>query len=321
MSAVVADFAPPPSLAVDDPVRALLGKITAGIPAEDYHARRLDIANNGGLSIIDSRSAAHYHHWVTAPANEEESQVFAFGRALHCATLEPDVFRDTYVVLPADAPRDLRFLRNAKKPSDATKDAIAWWDEWEARCVGKTMLAADKLAQAEAMAAALRALVLKFPEQKVEITVADLIDECETEVTLYWVDEATGIICKARADLWSRELGLAMDLKSCLDASREAFAKAVHRHRYHVQHAHYCEGFRACGHPLRSFVFLPVEKEPPHVPASWHIDAPSEELGYEVRARSLRKLDACLKSGRWPGHTTTVESLTLPAYAFYNAQE
>lgn len=320
MSATAESLAPAlPLLAADDPVRALLGKITSDIPAEDYHARRLDIANNGGLSIIDTRSPAHYHYWVTSQVEKEEAEVFAFGRALHCATLEPDVFRDTYVILPPDAPRDLRYLREAKKPSDETKAAIAWWDEWAANTAGKTVLESEKLDQLHAMAAALRALDLKFGD--VRITVADLIDECQTEVTLYWVDELTGIACKARADLWSPELALAMDLKSCVDAGREPFARAVARHRYHVQHAHYCEGFRACGQPLKSFVFLPVEKEPPHVPAAWHIDAPAEELGYEVRARSLRKLEACLKSGRWPGHTTTVESLTLPAFAFYNAQD
>lgn len=304
-----------------DAIGLEIGAIKAGVPAEVYHERRLDVASNGGLSVIDEGTPKHFHWWVHHPEADKDSPPLVFGRALHCATLEPDVFRDTYIVLPEDAPRDLRYLRNAAKPSDATKAAIDWWDTWEERAHGKTMLAADAFAQAEAMAASLRALELKFPEIGVEITVGELLAECQTEVTLCWVDERTGVTCKARADLWAPDLGLAMDLKSCESACREPFSRAVHRHRYHVQHAHYCEGFRACGQPVRSFVFLPVEKNEPHVSAAWHIDAPSEELGYEIRNRSLDKLAACLKSGRWPGPTTGIGSLTLPAYAFYNAQE
>jgi len=299
-----------------------VGQIVPGVPAEVYHQRHLDVASNSGLAIIDEQTPRHYHHWVTCPEDDEaESAALVFGKALHCATLEPEVFRDTYLVLPTDMPRDLRHLRNAAKPSDTTLAAIARWDEWEERARGRHMLSAEAFARAEAMAASLRALELEFPDTGVNITVAELIDECQTEVTLCWDDERTGVRCKARADLWSPDLQLAMDLKSCESACREPFARAVYRHRYHVQHAHYCEGFRACGHPVKSFLFLPAEKARPHVSAAWHIDAPAEELGYEIRERSLDKLAACLKSNRWPGPTTAVGSLSLPAFAFYNAQD
>lgn len=296
-----------------------LGQVLRDVPADAYHERRLDVANNSGLEVIDTRSPAHYRYWVENPDDETETASLIFGRALHCATLEPEVFRDTYSVLPADAPRDMRRFRDAKKPSAETVASIDWWDTWEENNSGLILMTGGDYDRAVAMSTSLRALELNFGE--LSITVADLIDECETEVTLFWVDDDTGIVCKARADLWSPDLGLAMDLKSARDASKEAFSKAVHAHRYHVQHAHYCDGFRACGHPLKSFVFLPVEKERPYVPASYHVDAMAEELGWAIRQRSMRKLDVCLKSGQWPGHTTTVESLALPAYAFYNAQE
>lgn len=288
-------------------------------PADVYYRRQLDEASNSGLSIIDSQSPAHYHHWIVTPDDDEASKALTFGKAFHCATLEPDVFRATYSVMPADAPRDLRYLREAKKPSDATKQSIEWWDAWERDNAGRVFLSATDYDLAVAMAASLRALRLDFGSTR--ITVADLIGECETEVTVRWIDEETGILCKLRADLWSEELAFAADLKSCLSAAREDFARAIARHRYHQQHATYCEGFRAAGKPLRSFIFLPVEKAPPHVPAAWHIDAASESRGWDLRQRAMRKLHRCLQTNEWPGYTGTVESIAIPAYAHYDTEE
>lgn len=296
--------------------------IFTDVPAEQYHRREIGVANNTALGIIDERSPAHLLHWYTSDdeGDKEESASLAFGKAFHCAVLEPDVFDDLYMVLPADMPRDLRHLRNAKKPSDDTLRSIEAWDAWEEHARGRIILPAATLDLAKAMAASMRGMVMEFKGDAapVEITVAELLEECETEVTLYWIDEETGIRCKARADLYARALRWAGDLKSVLDAAREAFAKAIFRHRYHVQHSHYCEGFRTLGEPLASFVFLPVEKEKPHVPASWHLGPVSEERGNEVRRRSMNKLLRCLETGRWPGHTTTVEEIHLPAFAFYH---
>lgn len=289
-------------------------------PAEAYYVRRLDVANNTLLGIIDTQSPAHAWHWAHADDSEEETAALTFGKAYHMATLEPERFRDSYFVMPADAPRDLRYLRNAAKPSDATKQAIEWWDCFEAEAAGRIMLSRKDYDLAAAMAESQRRCPMEFAGG-VNITLAELIDECETEVTVYWIDEDTGLLCKLRADLWSEDLAFAGDLKSCFDASPEAFGRAIHSHRYHVQHAHYCEGFRAAGFPLKSFGLLPVEKRAPHVPATYHVDAPSEERGWAIRQRSMRKLAACVKSGRWPGYTTTMTPIGIPAYGHYDLED
>ena len=83
-------------------------------PAEEYHKRRLDVASNGGLVLLDTTTPLHYHHWITNPEPDEaESAALKLGKAYHCAVLEPDVFAETYCVIPPDAPRDLRRFRDA----------------------------------------------------------------------------------------------------------------------------------------------------------------------------------------------------------------
>lgn len=295
--------------------------ILHNVPEAVYYTRQLAVASNSGLKILDERSPRHYQHWCENPDNDDDATAgLIFGKAFHCATLEPDKFATVYSVLPAEAPRDLRRYRNAKKPNADTLAAIDWWDNWEAANVGRIMLSAASYDQAAYMGESLRAYRMEFPGN-VDLTGGELFDSCEKEVTLFWTDEETGIRCKARADLHNREFRLSGELKSVMDGSREAFARAIVRYRYHVQNAHYGDGYKTCGEPITSFPFFCVEKTAPYVVASWHVDAMAEERGYAIRRRSLLKLKRCLEEDRWPGHTTTLETLSLPAYAFYSAED
>src|SRR5687768_7626953 len=105
-----------------------LPTIIRGLPDDDYHAH--PAFGNSDLKMIRTRSPAHYRYKKDNP--EPATPAKRDGRILHCAILEPHLFSKKYAVLPADAPADLRRFREAKKPSDDTLAAIAWWDEWTA---------------------------------------------------------------------------------------------------------------------------------------------------------------------------------------------
>lgn len=293
------------------------------VSPEIYYARQLDVASNTSLSIIDERSPAHYKFWCEHPESGEETPALTFGKAFDCAVLEPAMFGDLYAVMPANAPRDMRRFRDAKKPSAETLASIDWWDKFASDNAGRTFLTRETYDQALAMGASLRAYEMTFKTDGHDLTVnaGELFDACQKQVTIYWIDEETGVLCKARLDLFEPDILFAGDLKSTLDASKAGFSRSINRYRYHVQAVGYADGCRASGYPLKSFAFFPVEKDAPYIPASWHVDAPSEERGWAIRQRSLRKLDACLKSGKWPGYTTTVEPIGIPAYGHYDADK
>ena len=297
--------------------------IFAGEPAEAYYERRLDVASASGLAVLDNDEdgcPARYFHYITeAVEDEDATKEKDFGKAFHMAFLEPERFDDVYAVAPTDCPRDMRRFRDAKKPSDETLRSIAWWDEFEAKNAGKVFLSAKAMEDCRGMAESLRRLPIEFPG--VKILCGELLALCQTEVSVYWVDEETGIQCKLRADLFSEELAFAGDLKSAKSASRAGFSRAINARRYHVAHAHYCEGFRAIGLPVRSFALLPVEKVKPYVAASWHVDSVSEERGWALRQRAMRRLKQCLDTGHWPGYTTTVQPIGIPAYGHYEYEE
>lgn len=279
-------------------------------PASVYHQRRLDEANASGLKLM-LKSPAHFAHWVADPEADKDSAALDFGRAFHCATLEPDTFERAYCVLPADAPqRPTAAMLNAAKPSPSSLERQAWWKQWDADNAGRMILSESDYDRARFMADSVRA----HPVAR------GLLVGGEREVTFRWVDEETGVSCKARADLYAGGEFL-MDLKTCRDASHEGFARAVASYTYDLQAAHYVEGIRANGDGIKWFVFLAVESEPPYVCQPYLLDSNAEQRGYALRRRAITRQALCLKENRWPGYSDKLEQITLPAWAHYGIED
>lgn len=283
--------------------------VFADEPAEVYHRRRLDEASASGLKQI-LRSPAHFVEWAKGES-DKDSPALRFGKAFHCAVLEPDVFERTYVVLPADAPqRPTAAMLKAKQPSPESIARVTWWSDWRAMNAGRVELSAEDFDRARRMADAVRA----------HPVAAGLIVGGDREVTMRWQDEETGIWCKSRPDL--RAAGeFVMDLKSCRDASHEGFARAVAGYHYDLQAMHYLDGERVLSNGVRWFVFLACESEAPYVCQPYLLDAAAEQRGAALRRRALAKQAECLRTGRWPGYSDQLDTLTLPAWAHYGIEQ
>lgn len=282
------------------------GRVIRGMPEAEYHQRRLDLATASGLKQM-LRSPAHFRHFVEEGSSDNPA--FAFGRAFHCAVLEPDRFDLAYRVLPDHAPRRPTPQQlNAKQPSDDTKRAVAWWAQWNAD--GRATLSGEDYDRIRRMADSVRA----------HPVAAGLLVGGEREATFRWQDEGTGLDCQARADLYLAGEYL-MDVKTCQDASKEGFAAAVARYRYSLQLAHYLSGIRACGDAIRWFVFLAVESHEPFV-CQPHILGPrTEQLGFDLRERAITRQAECVKAGRWPGYSDELMEIEAPAWAHYEIGE
>lgn len=259
-----------------------------GVSESVYHARKLGLVNKGALDRMH-RTPAHYRAWVES-SDEEASAALAFGKAFHCAVLEPDVFASTYVVQPHFG--DLR-----------TKDAKAARDTWMATNGSKIAITEDDAARIEGMCASIDAHPKSW-----------LLQGGHAEVTLRWDDEDTGLACKARVDYYRADFDTALDLKSTLDAGAEAFAKSCATYRYHVQQSHYSKGFAAIGRPLQNFVFVAVEKEPPYACAFYVLDAEAQEMGAVAWRDDMSKFAECMGSGDFPAYDTGIQQLTLPRW-------
>jgi len=263
--------------------------LRAGVPPSVYHERRVGLVSKSALDLIN-RSPAHYKAWVDG-AEQEETEALAYGSAFHCALLEPDRFEQEYAVAPDFG--DCRF-----KANKAARDA------WSAENAGVALLSADDHAKIVGMVDAVRRHPLA----------GRIFSDGQAELTIRWTDDETGLECKSRADYYVRKLGMVADVKSTLDGRADAFRRDVAKYRYHVQDALYRAGFTEVGEPVQHFVFIPVEKTPPHAVAVYALDSEAVAKGYAAARRNIATMAECLKRGEWPGYPTAIQTLSLPPW-------
>lgn len=262
-----------------------------GEPAEVYHRKELGVVSNSVLKILRDRSPMHYRAYVDDLLPDTDSPAKRFGRLYHMAILEPERFAKEAIVMPDFGPMQSSTNRARR-------------DEWRAALGSAEEITEEELARIKAM----RAALIAHP------VAAGIIKHGEAEVSMRWIDERTGLKCKARADWW-RQGKFFMDLKTCQDASPAAFAKAIHNFRYHVQHAHYCDGARALGEHIDNYLILAQESEFPHACAVYHVDAATEVRGFELRERGMDLMLTCLETNCWPAYGDGISEISIPHYA------
>jgi hypothetical protein len=291
------------------------GIIRGDIPHAVYHRRELGVASKGALDLVDGQSLGHYLTWANATpeevAKEVETPAMRFGRALHAFILEPETFESAYLVhekldrrFKAGKTRwlDLQSQRGDRDLLDQDDfDAIRWMAE----ALGRHPLARNL------MIAGRREVTLLWrdPGTEFELT-RDNADGANC------LPDGLGLPCKARADFWIPELRMAFDLKSTEDASFWAFRKTAANFRYHVQDAHYSDGFAACGEALDMFLFAAVEKTKPFGVNVFLLDDAARDKGNEIVRRAMVKLAEAMRTREFPTYSDTIQDLSLPSWAF-----
>lgn len=260
------------------------------VPSAIYHERVPGMLSSGALQLA-ARSPAHLRAWLDG-TDSAPTPALVVGQAFHCATLEPERFARDFAAEP-----DFGDCR--KKENKAARDA------WRAANAGAQCLPAEDHATVLAM----RASVLAHP------IAGRMILDGVPELTVRWRDPETGLPCKLRTDYYVADLGMAVDLKSTEDAGPKAFARSIAEYGYHLQNAHYANGFDVIGAPLAHFVFVAVEKAPPYGVAVYSLDVGSLERGH-ARVRALsRSIADCVATNHWPCYPETIQQIELPPWA------
>jgi exodeoxyribonuclease VIII len=141
----------------------------------------------------------------------------------------------------------------------------------------------------------------------------------KAERSVYWIDEATGELCRCRPDFW-REDDIVVDLKTTEDASPEGFGKSIANWSYDTQDAFYRDGCAAVGKPLRAFVFLAVEKSArvvegqPLGVAVYQLDEAGRDLGRAKYRADLATYAQCKATNKWPCYSDKLETISLPQW-------
>lgn len=186
-------------------------------------------------------------------------------------------------------------------PDWRTKDAKAARDE--SRAAGRAPILIDEYTKAKQCADGVRLHPLA----------RQLLDAAEyREAALFWEDD--GVRRKAKLDLIAANIGA--DLKTADSADTHRFARMAAAYGYFTQDPWYRDGMTAClGIEDPKFLFVVVEKEPPHLVNVIELDPYDVELGRRRNQRALDLYRQCVETGEWPGFGDDVNRAELPRWA------
>jgi len=275
---------------VEKPVACLKGSYQPGvydISIEDYHSSSA-ISRSGIMQF--KRSPLHYFSSKIYP--RDETQHMVFGNAVHTYILECDQFNDRYFVSP--------------KVNRTTKAGKQQWEEILQEAGSRTILQEDVFNDIQSIAKAFRSEPLAHK----------LVENAKFEKSIFWQDEESGLMCKARPDIW--QTNMICDLKTASDASLPEFSRSMANYGYHIQAAMIRDGLRAvCNQDIEDFGFIVVEKSYPFAIGVYLLDKDALEIGaqeYKFLLKQLKQYTEQVneKTTRWPGYKAAVAK--LPAY-------
>lgn len=253
------------------------------LPFEDYLA--IDALNCSLLKEI-AKSPGHLAYRREYPI--EPTPVMVFGSAVDCLVFEGySAFASQYALKPDDM--DMR-----------TKVGKLW-----KASIGDKQIVPET---AETCAAA----VVDNREASA------LIDDSSAQLSIVWEDRFTGLLLKGRPDAYlCTNFGVLVDLKTTDNADPEQFARKAHGLRYHWQAAMYLDGMtKLTGERHDEFVYVVVERDPPHRVEVMRLGQAEIELGRDEYRRALQLYAECKANDNWPTSSGEVQDLHFPAWAF-----
>jgi len=254
------------------------------IPSEVYH--HPECPGVSSTIIRDLRRnpefAMHRH------LRGESSDALDIGSALHDLVLLPEIFNNKYVALPEGMRRDAR-NKEYQKFSEINKN--------------RTILTVENYDNVRAMADAIR----KHP------IAISILKDSKNEHSAW--SEINGTMCKCRPDILTSD-GLCVDLKTSKDATIFGFQRKIYEHGYHIAAAFYLDILRAIGCNADKFIFLVIEKNPPHQIATYALQEAAVELGRSEYTKLLGLYKNCKLTNVWPGYPTRIVEIGLPSWAW-----
>lgn len=283
------------------------------------------------LKSMSSGWADFEAEYITRTKKRSETAAMKLGSLIHSVILEPETLTTKYAVAPARTEQHVDTVEELKglceylqiKPLSKWKkaDYIAaivaanpemqsdiWTcviEDWQQVTSGKIVVSSDDYTTA--------CRVLDNIENNSE-AMSYLRRAAYREHQLYWVDDVTGMACKALCDVLCDD-GVIPDIKTTKSAKHGLFASDAAKLGYHLQAAHYLAGAEAKGIDDPLFVFIAVEPDEPYRVRCYRYDADSLRWAADRRTDLMADYQRRLASGDWSEYgqeTTTL--LSLPGW-------
>lgn len=240
--------------------------------------------------MLFKRSPLHYwNKYNNENRNNESTSSQIFGNAFHSYILENDSFYDRYYVLD--------------KIDKRTKTGKALMEEIKTEHSNKEIISIDDFEK-----------IKRMEEQlKNDKYAQELISGAQVEKSIFWRDKKTNILCKARPDIWHKNM--VCDIKTTVDASPQAFQRSLSNYGYHIQAAMIKDGILNIENiEIKEYIFIAIETIEPYAIGIYILDQEALKRGhleYKMLLEDYRDhLGKDLKI--WPSYKPSIVS--LPAY-------
>ena len=286
------------------------------VPYEEYD--QLDAERWSTLKLYSKSAKDGRHKELMA---DRSTGALDFGRAFHCAILEPELFAKLYVSQP-------RWQHGAN-----TIIGKAERKDWAETNKEKAALTADEWDELAAMQEA----VMAHPLASAILYGTYGPKPGKNELTVVWKGPGEGKLCKCRLDRFTRipirlldasspngdQLALVCaDIKTTKSAEPAAnkFPKDAAEYGYHGQFGYYDDGLQTLRPMPVTFLVIAIEK--PNKARSNAIDIVVYQVGDDLLSqgkvlyRRLRdRRDTAISTKKYPGISDQLVQLYLPAWA------
>lgn len=265
-----------------------------------YHADRTAVSCSQLKNLL--RSPAHFKKALLSGFQESTTSQ-DFGSAVHLAVLEPLLFAKSIAIWRGGTRRGII------------------WEKFKEAHRGMIIFNPDDYEHVINVRDAVNRYVLP---NDTDTTLGQLLAYGESEKTIFWTDDETGIRCKVRVDNLIPGTVI-FDLKTCGDCRPDEFVKfQALKLDYDLQAAMYHSGVRAFTGDILPFCFIAAEDSDPH--GVWlHETGPGSQFfenGMEKFRYVLRTLAKSRETDTWPIYQNSYTQLDdIPSYLKFCAPD
>lgn len=260
------------------------------VPFGTYHGDLCDSLSVSASSLkllYDTCPARAFAHHYSNPerVEYEGTEATEFGQQAHCFVVEGErTFNQRYSIKPAGL-------------NLSTKEGRLW----KAAHAGQDYLSTENYEHIKGMDEALK----RHPRAKAAFFGG------RPEISCAIKDKETGIWLKTRPDYLRP--GLALDYKTTIVTSREAWRRQALNLSYHISAALCIDVLRELGEEV-NYAFVVQEKTPPYCVAVRVLSEDFIDAGRRIYRAALRQFADCFSRNDWPSYPE-VEVVEMPAWA------
>ena len=261
--------------------------IHPGVPFATY--LDLPFASHSSVRTAYDRSLEHCRWEQMNP--RDATPAMAVGSALHCLALTPDLYEEEVTVLDMASRGNKAY--KALREDNPRGVIILTKEDDTVHAMRDSMMSRPHIAR----------LFAQDPEDR--------------ELTLRWdLETRSGRVlrCKSRLDLPLLGAGCITDLKTCEDASSDAFERNIRYNGYGTQASFYLYAAWALGMGVDTFAFLAIERKPPYGCRIHQLsDAVIEKAWHDLQD-TLSAYAEAMDTGVWPGYSDAPNYIDVPPW-------